>query len=159
MKPFALELRRDRVNIEDSSLSSPVLSYIVAKKLWQLEEAYPYQDGQFTITVPALFQFDLASIPRPFWWLMAPFELSISAPLIHDFLYRHKGDPPADAIAPPRVYTRKESDCVFREIMRKEGVWEWRCFAAYHAVRIFGGAAWGGRNRNGKVRFAKPLRS
>jgi hypothetical protein len=83
-------------------------------------------------------------VPRPFWWLIAPFELSIAAPLIHDFLYRYRGQPPAGSIVPPRSYDRRQSDQLFRELMRLEAVPAWRRAAAYRAVRWFGGAGWGG---------------
>jgi hypothetical protein len=49
----------------------------------------PYVFGM--IQIPAGFVFDLASVPRVLWWLIAPFELSIVAPLIHDWLYRVEG--------------------------------------------------------------------
>lgn len=142
MKQFALDLHHDRVRIAESTLPAPVLTYDVDEETWRLEEPYTYQDAPNAIIVPAQFKFDLASVPRAFWWLIAPFELSISAPLIHDFLYRYGGDPPDGTIFPPRTYSRKEADILFREIMRKEGVWAWRWFAAYHAVRLFGGARW-----------------
>ena len=44
---------------------------------------------------------DLSSVPRAFWGLIAPFEVSIEAPLEHDFLYQHRGDPPAGTIDLP----------------------------------------------------------
>ncbi len=143
MRQFALELDNKRVEIKDSNLLAPVLTYIVTDKKWRLEQPYTYQDGEYSIKVPVQFMFDLASIPRAFWWLIAPFELSMSAPLIHDFLYRFSGKPPAASIVPQRTYTRLESDLLFGRIMKEEGVWAWRRTAAYHAVRWFGGNAWG----------------
>ena len=102
------------------------------------------RDGDTTITVPAGFRFDLSSVPRVFWSLIAPFELSIAAPLVHDFLYRHGGKPPEGSVAPPRAYTRAEADRTFRAMMEAEGVSAWRRTAAYLAVRAFGGRAWRG---------------
>ena len=95
MKPFMRELDQSPVEIPTSGLPSPVLTYLVSEKKWRLEEAYSYRDGAHRITVPEQFEFDLASIPRLFWWLIAPFELSVAAPLLHDFLYRYRGDLPA----------------------------------------------------------------
>ena len=143
MREAARKLRRDKVTIEESALPAPILTYIVAEKTWELEEPYPYEDGPTTITVPAKFKFDLASVPRPIWWLISPFDLSIAAPLIHDFLYRYHGAPPEGTVTPPRTYTRKEADMLFRKIMEQEGVWAWRRIAAYHAVRLFGAPRWG----------------
>lgn len=43
--------------------------------------------------MPERFRFDLASLPREAWPLIAPFELSIAAPLLRDYLYRSGGAP------------------------------------------------------------------
>ncbi len=142
MKAFIRELDADLVQVVGSALSPPVVTYLVAERTWRLEQAYSYQDGDTQITVPAAFAFDLASVPRPFWWLIGPFDLSIAAPLVHDFLYHYRGDPPQGSIVPAKVYTRKKADLLFRVIMKEEGVWWWRRAAAYRAVRWFGGAAW-----------------
>jgi hypothetical protein len=142
MREFAYRLEAKAVAIATSPLSPPIITYLVEKKTWRLEQAYSYQDAGAEITVPAGFEFDLASVPRLFWWLIGPFDLSIAAPLVHDFLYRYRGAPPEDSIVPPRTYTRKEADVLFRAMMKEEGVWWWRRAAAYRAVRLFGGAAW-----------------
>ena len=139
------EIRRyheESVKVAASSLAAPVVTYVGPGNVWRLEEAYEYRDGQNLITVPEGFRFDLASIPRVFWWLISPFELSIAAPLLHDFLYAYDGDPPAGSIEPPRVYTRKQADQLFRTIMEIEGVPAWRRNLAYWAVRSFGWTGW-----------------
>ena len=131
MKQFAYRLDHDRVEIPESRLPPPVLTYRGDGR-WRLEAAYTYD----TITVPAGFEFDLSSVPRVFWPLIAPFELSIVAPLVHDFLYRTGGQLPA------RSYTRAEADGLFRRIMREENVPAWRSTLAYLAVRAFGRGSW-----------------
>jgi hypothetical protein len=142
MNASAYKLRNQPVVIPSSGLPAPIISYIEVERLWQLEEAYSYNHAGHRITVPATFRFDLASVPRLFWFLIAPFELSIAAPLIHDFLYEHKGDPPTGSMMPPKIYSRKEADRVFRDIMEKEAVAGWRRLPAYWAVRWFGWPAW-----------------
>jgi hypothetical protein len=143
MKRSAFALDNKQVAIEDSKLPSPVVTYLVNEKRWRLEQVYSLRTNAHQITVPEGFEFDLASVPRAFWWLIAPFELSISAPLVHDFLYRYSGDPPAGSIAPPKTFDRAESDVVFRDIMEKEGVPAWRGATAYRMVRWFGSGVWG----------------
>lgn len=143
MKDIAYQLSHARVAIARSALPSPIVSYDVFSGKWRLEAAYGYFDAPNQITVPSQFSFDLASVPRPFWWLIAPFELSIAAPLLHDFLYRFQGSPPGGAIVPPRTYSREETDLLFRDIMTQEGVPAWRRAAAYRAVRWFGAGGWG----------------
>lgn len=144
MKPGVYDYQKQRVSIPASSLGAPVVTYLTSEKVWVLEEPYRCEDGSTAITVAAPFRFDLASIPRELWWLVAPFELSIAAPLMHDFLYRFGGNPPPPAIEPPRTYTRKDADLLFRDIMSKEGVFWWRRAAAYRAVRLLGRGAWHG---------------
>ena len=81
-------------------------------------------------------------MPRVFWGLIAPFALSVVAPLLHDFLYRAGGNPQSGSIEPPRDYSRADVDRIFREIMKAEGVSGWRAALAYAAVRTFGRSAW-----------------
>jgi hypothetical protein len=142
MDHIAFKFRNQPVVIAASRLPAPIISYIEKEKLWRLEETYSYSHTGHQITVPAGYKFNLASVPRLFWFLIAPFELSIAAPLIHDFLYDYRGVPPDGSITPPKTYSRKEADGIFREIMEKENVVGWRRFFAYWAVRLFGWFAW-----------------
>jgi hypothetical protein len=135
------QLDRTPVRIARSRLPPPLLSH--RDGLWVLEADYACDDHGTRLTVPAGFRFDLASVPRLFWPLVAPFELSIAAPLLHDFLYRYAGDPPAPGAVPPRRYARREADRLFREVMAAEGVAAWRRDAAWAAARLFGGRSWG----------------
>ena len=141
MEKLARTLEHDPVDIVESRLPAPILSHIGGNR-WRLEAEYPYRDAETTITIPKGFEFDLSSVPRALWWLIAPFELSVAAPLLHDFLYLHGGRPPAGSIEPPRIYNRAEVDAMFRGIMRKEGVSRWRQVLGYLAVRAFGRPAW-----------------
>jgi len=130
--------RRGKVKILASSLKAdPVISYLVSKKIWKLERDYYYKHGRYKIIVKKGFRFDLSSIPRFFWRIIAPFELSISAPLIHDILYRYDGKLPQDQVKPYKFYSRKEADLLFLQIMKEEGIVKWRRTIAYKAVRMF----------------------
>jgi hypothetical protein len=108
------------------------VSYNVAQGYWILLEDFTYTDNYYHIKVPKGFKTDLASIPRFFWRLIAPFELSLAAPLVHDYLYRHGGNVPSGN------FTRSDADWFFLSIMREERVPAWRRWAAYVAVRLFG---------------------
>ena len=142
MKPSAHRLSRASVRIPASRLAAPVVTYLVGRRTWLLEQAYAYRDGGTRIVVPAGFEFDLASVPRPLWSLIAPFELSIAAPLLHDFLYRYRGRPPAGSLVPPREYSRAETDRLFERIMEQEGVPAWRRWLAYRSVRLLAWSDW-----------------
>jgi Protein of unknown function (DUF1353) len=137
----AKSLDRQTVEIAGSRLPAPLLSYLGHGE-WRLERDYMYRDRATRIRIPAGFVFDLSSVPRPFWSLIAPFELSIVAPLLHDVLYRHGGNLPPKWVKPPRTYTRAEVDRMFRRIMEAEEVSRWRRVLAYWAVRLFGRLAW-----------------
>jgi len=137
----ARALENDVVDVAASRLPPPLLTWIGDGR-WRLETDYAYRDGEAVITAPAGFQFDLSSVPRVLWWLIAPFELSIAAPLLHDFLYLYGASPPAGSIEPPRTYTRAEADRLFYGIMRAEGVPGWRRMLSLAAVRLFGQNAW-----------------
>jgi hypothetical protein len=141
MKAEAKQLRADPVELPTSPLAPPILSFVGGRN-WRLEAEFWFPDEGRVITVPKGFLFDLSSVPRFLWWLIAPFELSVVAPLIHDFLYRYGGKPPAGSIEPPHEYTRAEVDRVFSHIMKAEKVAPWRRVFGYAAVRIFGFWAW-----------------
>ena len=89
--------------------------------------------------MPAGFEFDLSTIPRIFWPLIGPFELSIVAPLLHDFLYTHGGKPPAGSVgAAANPTTRAEVDRMFREIMASGRPGLAACARVRSPVRLFG---------------------
>lgn len=91
-----------------------------------------------SLKIPAGFEFDLASVPKALWWRIAPSDLSIVAPLAHDFLYRYQGKPPGHGFA----LTRAEADQLLRDLAMREGVWPVRAWMAYLAVRAFGWLPW-----------------
>lgn len=127
---------------QGSTLEPPDVVYVARFRQWILRKAYAFGYGAHRITIPAGFVFDLASIPRFLWWRIAPFELSETAPLLHDFLYRYRGSLPAGCIEPPRTFTRKESDQVFRDVMELEGVCSDDRAIGYWGVRLFGWWPW-----------------
>lgn len=144
MKQSAYRVEPQAVRVEDSGLPPPILSYRPDRSAWVLEEDYAYADGPHLLRVPSGFEFDLASVPRFAWPLIAPFELSVVAPLLHDFLYQHGGRLPDGSVVPPRSYTRKQADELFRVVMKQERVAGWRARLAYWAVRWFGRGCWQG---------------
>lgn len=105
------------------------VSYNPDTARWRLENTVTIEG----VRIHQGFRFDLASIPRPLWPLIAPFELSIEAPLLHDYLYFHRG---------LGQFTRGQADRMFLKVMKDEGIWAWRRWPAYVAVRLFGGFAW-----------------
>jgi hypothetical protein len=78
--------------------------------------------------VPAGFKTDLASIPRIFWSIVAPYNAHLIAPaIIHDWLYSQKTE-----------FNRKEADIIFYTLLIKNGMSRFLSSIMYYCVRIFG---------------------
>lgn len=130
-------------------LNEPDVDYSLARKNWRLTEPVTVQlpDGRW-ITIPENFEWDLASIPRFLWWRVAPNELSLIAPLVHDWLYVWDGEVRAKEEHPEverhflTSYTRKEADQIFHSLMLRQGVGRFRAWEAYKLVRLFGRRYW-----------------
>ena len=137
-----LDLLGFRAAGADPSLPPVPITYDVGRRTWLLLSDYSYTYEGHKITAKAGYAFDLSSVPRPIWWLIAPNELSILAPLFHDLLYEYQGTLPAECVSPYRTYTRHETDDLFLHLMEVEGVDWWRRNAAYSAVRAAGGVYW-----------------
>lgn len=125
-------------------LPNPAIKFIGHN--WVLTEdcVYTTNDG-FTITAKSGFKTDLASIPRIFWALIASFELSVTAPILHDLIYRSAGEvePPDGEVAPAgKIFTREEADDIFLELMTRAKISYWKRNVAYLAVRHFAEHAW-----------------
>lgn len=82
-------------------------------------------DGR-TFTVPAGYRTDLATVPRIFWWLIPPTGAYEIAAVLHDWLcvrlaaFYRRPDPLDGAGLPPA--TARETDRIFRQLMRMAGV-------------------------------------
>lgn len=137
-------MRSSGADVAPPSLPNPAIKYIGDN--WRLAEDCVYTtNDDFTITAKSGFQTDLASIPRIFWALIASFELSITAPVFHDLIYRSAGEvvPPDGEVAPVgKIFTRQETDDIFLELMTRAEVSYWKRNVAYLAVRHFAEHAW-----------------
>jgi len=103
-------------------------------RLFRLMAPFSYRSSRGTITVPAGFVTDGASIPRVFWSILEPFGPYFEAALIHDFLYSPWN----------RRFTRRQADLIFKEAMFNSGL-DWvRRETIYRAVRLGGWASFKG---------------
>lgn len=86
------------------------------------------------LTIPAGFPSDGASVPRFFWRLVFPpgDPSALRAAVIHDYIYRNH----------PPGWIRKAADDLFRDLLIQDGTPLFRAYAAYYAVRLFGGRSW-----------------
>ncbi|MGB3639292.1 MAG: DUF1353 domain-containing protein [Rivularia sp. (in: cyanobacteria)] len=129
------------------------LSYNPVENIWTLEEEYHYFDDikDAKIIINKGFKFDLSSIPRIFWRIVGIHELSLEAPLIHDFMYMSKGGKRKchnnkkilGTIEPQDIfYSRKEADDLFLKMMEEAGVSKWRRLFGYVGVWLGGRLYW-----------------
>lgn len=122
----------------------PSVTYDTRERVWTLTEDFRYLDksNRCVILVPRGTETDLASVPRLLRNLINIHELSLSAPILHDFIYRNGGRVPFAFCRPYHIYTRAEADRLLRDAAVEEGVAKWKAQAAYIAVRVFGRFAW-----------------
>ena len=118
------------------------------RPLWRLTSAMVYGDGAGqTITVPAGFITDLASIPQFAWSFgFGPAGRWSRAAVVHDFLYATGGSglwKGAKWISRPAPYSRPEADAIFDRAMAVLGVPTWRRAIMWAAVRVGGASGWG----------------
>ncbi len=125
-------------------LPIPVLTH--DGHLWVVAEDCRYAAlNGCIITAKKGFRSDLASIPRLFWAIIASFELSLVAPIMHDLIYRCGGSvilPAGDVSPAGKTFNRKDADDLFLELMTRSNISYWKRNVAYLAVRAFGQSSW-----------------
>jgi len=128
---------------DTGDLPRVVLTRDEARRVWVLFEKCSYQTAGHTVTALAGYETDLASIPRIFWSILAPEELSLAAPLFHDLIYRCGGSLPEDGLNPfdGKVFERKDVDDLFLELMRKAKIPRWKRTASrrHKSFSLLGG--------------------
>lgn len=124
-------------------IPEPEITYLEGDH-WRLERELLVVTRGSLLVVPAGFTTDLASIPRALWTVIAPFELSCVAPIVHDWLYQHGGriETRHATLRLMRTFSRADADAFLLDLMEQEAVSVWRRWSAYHAVRLFGASSW-----------------
>lgn len=98
---------------------------------------YEIRNTGLTVTVPAGFVTDFASIPRPFWSFLPPWGKYGAPSVVHDFLYWDQR------------CTRDQADRIFLLAMEESDVSSFRKFLIHRAVAWGGGFSW---DANGTLR-------
>ena len=93
----------------------------------KLTHRFRYYSPLGTITVPVSFITDGASVPRPLWPLVSPFD-NLGPPVVHDWLYSNYNN----------KFCRADCDYIFLCGMKDAGVPAWKRWAVYTAVRACG---------------------
>jgi hypothetical protein len=129
-------------------LVQPAITQLsVSPRRWRLDEDLVVTSYGWTLVVPKGRVSDGASIPRVFWPIMDPFELSVAAPFVHDELYGSGGVIRASDVGVPAErethhFTRNDADNFLYDVAAQEGVWWWRRSLARRMLRWFGAGNW-----------------
>lgn len=123
----------------DTSLSvehDPIASEKLGKAFYKVTKSFRYylsaDESDVWAYVPAGFLTDGATVPRPFWWLVAPFGDHGQAAVLHDILCE-TGTMFFNEL--PQSVTRKQADQIFRDAMKATGVGWFKRNLMYAAVR------------------------
>lgn len=108
----------------------------LSKDAWKLHEAFRFVREKETITVPAGYITDFASVPQIFWSIVPKSGEYDGAAVIHDYLYGLKGGD----ISPAR--SRAECDRIFLEGMTALKVPAWKRSVMWCAVHLYGWMFW-----------------
>lgn len=121
-------------------MREPIITRDVPEGVWVLVEDYEIRIRWGVLLIRRGFRFDMASVPRIFWRIIAPHELGLAAPLVHDYFYQCRGrfTPVGERAV---QLTRSQVDQVFYEMMTDEGV-GWRRKPGYFGVRVGGWLPW-----------------
>lgn len=123
-------------------LIQPNLSPVPQKNTYWLLDDYSVKYGDITITVPACFSFDGASVP---WFgqvsTYTPFHPDCMAPaLIHDWLYLN------------HQTVRTVADQIFYDLLISNGANPTKSKLMYQAVKLAGGNYWA-RNKKDRAKL------
>jgi hypothetical protein len=98
----------------------------VDEQRWELVAPVVYEGNTETITIPAGFRTDFASVPRIFVWLLPRYGRYTKAAILHDWLCGQARD---------GGFRRSDADGLFRRSMRELGVPFVRRWIMWAAVR------------------------
>ena len=116
-----------------SSFTDPLVITPDKKGRYRTERPFSFDIGLkgsgLTVTVPAGFVTDLASVPRWFWWVFPPFDPQYAAAaVLHDFLLSWVDFDPMTA------------HTLFLDALLILGVERWKAWTMFLAVVVFDSA-------------------
>ena len=129
----------ERIAEVDKSALWGMFQWRRAESMWELDAILRVRfhdnetDAPMTVTVPAGFTTDLASVPAAARWFVSVTGLWNRAAVLHDWGYEN-GIPGA---------SQKDVDQMFRDWMAELGVPAVKRVPMYLAVRAFGWTKWG----------------
>lgn len=108
-----------------------------ADQLWELMEPFAFETPSLSVTVPAGFVSDFASVPRLVRWYVDDDDPAIlPGSIVHDYVYGRRG------MLEGRKISRAEADALLRDAMLTAGAGKTLAAVVHAAVRLGGGAHW-----------------
>jgi len=126
-----------------------ILVWFFEVRRWRLSDNWIYElkDGTRVILHEG-FQFDGASIPRPFWGLLSPTGLLLIPGLVHDYGYKHDQLWQLDDDGQVEPYGKGNGkgfwDELFLQVGRDVNGFKLINFVAWLGVALGGSGAWKG---------------
>lgn len=118
------------------------------KNRWRVAEEFTFHIGAPTSNVfircEKGFETDLASIPRPLWWLMSPSDPDLAqSAAVHDKAYRTgMWSVRVNGLEQQQPLNRATADGLMLEAMIARNVPKWKRNLVYSGLVIGGGKAW-----------------
>lgn len=106
-----------------------------------------WSSNSVSVTIPAGYMSDGASVPQPLWWFLPPWgDRATFAALLHDYLLdRLQGFRPGGAV--DGATDRAQCDGQFLEALLALGVPAWRAYPAWLGVRAHSILLRGGKDK------------
>lgn len=123
-------------------------------KCWKLLKPVHVIWEDFDFTVPKGFLFDGGSLPRAFWWFIAPAGKGNLAFLSHDFVYREAEKTPVDSNGVGM--SREQADEMMYDLLVYSGLSKWKAWTAWRGTRRGGWLSY--KKKSGNIAGTKQRR-
>lgn len=125
--------------------------WLTYRRKWRLEEDFHFFCPVVNrwAVVPKGFEFDFASVPKAFHWLLSPTGLLLMASIPHDYLYRYGGLMVKETCQSTigtefLACTRQQSDLIFLKLGASHLGGSKTHRLAWFILRLFGWCNWKG---------------
>jgi len=121
--------------------------WLTNSRKWMIAADWHFTINGEEFVIPRGFQFDGASIPRIFWFLLNPIGLLLIPGLIHDYAYKFSKLKFRSGEFGP-VMNQKECDMTFREAAIAVNGFKFINYCAWFTLYCFGFLAFRKHRRN-----------
>ena len=141
LKPVSIPTKNQKTPIHK------LVVFIAEVRKWEVVENWHYKlNDDVELVVPKGFQFDGASIPRPFWAILSPTGLLLIPGLLHDYAYMYdqlwQVGPRGETIPYQKNAGKDSWDILFKNVGKEVNGFFLINAIAWLAVAIGGSEAW-----------------